>query len=194
VVAGEMPVLGVDYDGTIADANRMKAKWVLENLNFKVPSWKCSRALLAPLIGFENYEELSRVVYGKEWSLNAPPVEGAIEGLRELRRLGKVYIVTVRSESGIRWAMEWMKSQKIINLVEGFISASERSKDEICRNHSLNVLVDDDIRHLTNMKGDFLKILIKAGGPRKWPDCPEDVQYVSSWEELLSKVKLFLSC
>jgi len=183
-------IFGIDYDGTIADTNAMKAKWIKEHLNIKVHPWECDRLHCVPKIGLYNYKKMEDVIYGREWTLKAPPVKGAIKGLKELKRLGEIYIITGRSESSIRWAKEWLKKQNVLYLLRGIISASHRSKGELCQEYSIDVFIDDDERYLRKIKKKdvLLKVLIKDGGPKKW-DCPDDIKYVTSWEELLLMIK-----
>jgi len=182
-------VFGVDYDGTIADTNVMIAKWIKMKVGIEVPPWKCDRTRCVPIIGLEIYEEMSDVVYEKEWTLKAPPVEGALEGLKKLKSLGRVYIVTARPKRRIKWAESWLRHHGVLDQIDGFISAWNKSKRDLCREYSINILLDNDERHLTAIKDeDIVKVLIKNGGPKQL-NVPRDLLYVTCWEEFLRIVE-----
>lgn len=56
-------IVAVDYDGTIADTNREKAKWIEANLGIAVSPWHCDRTDCVPIIGEEAYRRLGDWVY-----------------------------------------------------------------------------------------------------------------------------------
>ena len=79
-------IVAIDYDGTIADTNRQKVKWIRARLGIDVEPWQCNRTDCVPLIGIEAYEEMGREIYERESSLAAPEVPGALGALRGLAR------------------------------------------------------------------------------------------------------------
>ena len=58
--------LAIDFDGTIADTNRVKAAWILDKLGVVVEPWRCDRTSCVPIIGAAAYEEMSDHVYERE--------------------------------------------------------------------------------------------------------------------------------
>ncbi len=186
---------GIDYDGVIADTSRVKSQWIRKNLGRKIPTWKTDRTQCVPLIGLENYEKMSRAVYEKELSLKAPAVPGVRNALHQLRRKGKIYIVTARKREQIAYAKAWLQRQNLSHLIDGFYAfVKEGSKDTIARKYGLKVLIDDDLRHLKNSTNKkLLKIWLKVGGERA-ARIPKNVYFCKSWREALQimrKQKIF---
>ncbi len=61
--ASRRPAIGLDYDGIIADTNRVKARWIREHLGVEVEPWRCDRTRCVPIIGASAYESMGEVVY-----------------------------------------------------------------------------------------------------------------------------------
>ena len=61
--------IAIDYDGTIADTNRVKADWILQNLGQVVAPWNCDRTNCVPIIGESAYQIMGDVVYERESTL-----------------------------------------------------------------------------------------------------------------------------
>ena len=101
-------IVAIDYDGTIADTNRQKVKWIRARLGIDVAPWECNRTDCVPLIGIEAYEEMGREIYERESSLAAPEVPGALGALRGLARRAEVHIVTARPPR-IMDSREWLR-------------------------------------------------------------------------------------
>lgn len=140
--------LALDYDGLIADTNRLKSEWIATELGREVPPWRCDRTQCVPLIGLEDYERMSGFVYGpKAWPV-VEPTAGALAGLTELARTYRLFIVTARTPEQIRWTKEWLARRGIEGLFEGIHSSVGRTKAQIARQLSALALVDDDARHL----------------------------------------------
>jgi phosphoglycolate phosphatase-like HAD superfamily hydrolase len=144
--------LALDYDGVIADTNRVKSDWIAENLGQDVPPWLCNRTECVPIIGLENYNRMSPIVYGREASLRARPMPGVLEAVRTLRQAYHLIIVTARTEEQIQWTREWLAQQGIENEFEGIHSSSGGvAKAEIVHRLGAFALVEDDIRHLKKL-------------------------------------------
>ena len=50
-------IIGIDFDGTIADTNQVKAEWIKKKLRIDLPPSKCDRSQSVPIIGLENYKK-----------------------------------------------------------------------------------------------------------------------------------------
>ena len=188
----QRPGIGIDYDGTIADTNTIKAAWIRENLGIKVPPWKTDRTMCVPIIGLEQYERMSRVVYSPEMSMRAPEVPGAASAIRVLSVKYRVYVVTARNNRQIASCQAWLREAGIAEYISGYLSSAERgpdgtrrSKGELAHRYGICVLVDDDERHLRGEElAEFRRILLKHG-------CNEPlavdagIALASSWTDVL---------
>lgn len=177
---------GVDYDGTIADTNLMKVQWIREHLRREVDPWQCDRTNCVPLIGAESYESMANTVYERAWSLAAPPVAGAFAGLQALRERGKVYVLTARLPHRLVFAREWFERQGVPSLGDALLSSAESDKLSVCERHGINVLIDDDERHLLPLLRSGVRgILLKVGFGGAL-SLPADVQLCRAWSEVLA--------
>jgi len=142
-------ILALDYDGVIADTNQIKSDWIAENLGQAVPPWLCDRTECVPIIGLENYNRMSPIVYGREASLRARPMPGVLQAVPVLQQAYRLIIVTARTDEQIRWTREWLAQQGIADAVEDIHSSSGGvAKAEIVHQLGAVALVEDDVRHL----------------------------------------------
>ncbi len=186
---GDVMKFGIDYDGTIADTSSMKVIWIKENLGKDVPPWKTDRTSCVPLIGLENYEKMSDAVYESDLTMRAPEIPGAIKAIKKLAKKGELYIITARLAHRVKYAQEWLASKGILELFSGFrtsdkVNGIKKTKQELCLELGLDILIDDDQRHLVEIKLPKLrKILIKHGSSEeiRLPD----IEYVKSWNDVL---------
>ena len=177
---------GVDYDGTIADTNLMKTRWIREHLHKQVDPWQCDRTNCVPLIGAESYERMANTVYERTWSLAAPPVAGALAGLQALRRCGKVYVLTARLPYRLAFAREWFERQGVPEFSDALLSSAESDKLSVCERHDINVLIDDDERHLLPLLQSGIRgILLKVGFAGTL-SLPVGVEICRAWPEVLA--------
>jgi putative restriction endonuclease len=83
--AHHTPTIGIDFDGTIADTNQVKAQWIKKKLGIDLPPPKCDRSQCVPIIGLDNYEKMAAFVYDEAGTHAAPPVSGALKALEGRR-------------------------------------------------------------------------------------------------------------
>ncbi len=177
---------GVDYDGTIADTNLMKSRWIREHLRKQIDPWRCDRTSCVPLIGAESYESMANTVYERTWSLAAPPVAGALAGLRALRGRGKVYVLTARLPHRLAFAREWFERQGAPELGDTLLSSAESDKLSMCQRHGINVLIDDDERHLLPLLQSGVRGILLKVGFGGTPSLPAGIQFCRAWSEVLA--------
>lgn len=177
---------GIDYDGTIANTNLVKAKWIQDNLGQEVGPCQCDRTSCVPLIGAESYEAMSDVVYERDCSLAAPPVAGALDALRALGRRGKVYVISARLPHRIAFARTWLEWHRVGDTVSGFLSSAGRDKQTLCRKYGIQVLIDDDMRHLACLSRQNIRAILLKPGFNGELVAPAGVALCRSWDEVLT--------
>ncbi len=179
---------GVDYDGTIADTNFMKTKWIHENLGREIYPWQGDRTSCVPIIGAANYETMADVVYEREWSLQAPPVAGALDALRVLSGRGKVYVVTARLPHRLAFAKEWLGVQQVAGFVNGFLCSARIDKGKLCKDYGIDILIDDDVRHLRHMSQQHIRAILLKPGFKGELRLPVGLEFCRSWNDVLTKL------
>jgi hypothetical protein len=180
--------IGIDYDGTLADTNMMKAGWIRENLGRDVDPRACDRTSCVPIIGAADYERMADAVYERDWSLRAPPVPGALDALRTLARRGKVYVITARLPHRVNFARRWLEMHGVSALVSALLSSAGTDKPTLCAQNAIRVLIDDDVRHLVPAVAQGLRaVLLKPGGDAPVV-VPLGVEFCRSWTQVLAKL------
>ena len=183
---------GIDYEGVIADTSILKAEWIRKNLNKNVPGWETNRTDCVALIGLSNYKRMALVIEEETPVAEVPPVPGAVSAIRELALKGQLYMISARRGQCLSQAIGWLRYHGIYSLFTGFESGGStsipRTKEDIARERGLDVLIDDDLRHLGNISIPLRRLLLRNGCPSK-PHLPEWVEYASSWPEALLSLR-----
>jgi hypothetical protein len=179
-------IVAIDYDGTIADTNLEKVRWVKTHLGKDLSPWQCSRTNCVPLIGLADYERMIAVVYERDSTLQAQPVPGALDAIRTLAASGQVYIVTARPPRRIDFAREWLSRQGMLPYITGIESSVGSSKGAICQRLGAQALIEDDERHLQHddIAGPR-RILLHYGRPEGAESIP-GIEFCTTWPQVLA--------
>jgi phosphoglycolate phosphatase-like HAD superfamily hydrolase len=140
--------IAIDYDGTIADTNRGKVRWIREHLSLDIAPWDCNRTNCVPIIGADEYGRMSDVVYERDSTLAARPVPGAIAALETLSASHELHVVSARLERRLAFAREWLRAHQAARYFLSVCSAYDGGKPAICLRIGADALIDDDARHL----------------------------------------------
>ena len=101
-------IVGIDFDGTIADTNAAKSVWIKRELGIDVPPYLCDRTSCAPIIGESEYNMMCVQVYSRNATLRLPPVPGALEAIAELQNNNELIVVTARINDMLDSARIWL--------------------------------------------------------------------------------------
>jgi len=186
-------MFALDYDGTIADTNAIKTRWIRDNLDRDVAPYNCDHTWCAPIIGEDNYKRMSGVVYNRENTRTAEPIPGAPEALKALAAHGPVYIATARDSSNAPFAAEWLEARGLMEHIERIVPWVGEPKIAVARSLGCSSLVDDDVRHLTALPADGMKLLLIKPGFKGTVDLPVDVTLCTNWERIVAEATAGLS-
>ncbi len=181
--------IAVDYDGTIADTNLVKSEWLKRNMDIDIPPWRCDRTLCEAIIGKEKYNEMAKYVYGRELSLGAPEVHGAREGLKQLKELGSVFVLTARDVEALQWAEMWLTENGVNDNVDEIITSLGQPKLKLCQHYGINVLIDDDQRYIFKEEPSDIRRIFLKNGMDETLETPEYVTICRNWGEVLAVVR-----
>ncbi len=182
-------VIAIDYDGTLADTNALKVRWIRERLGLEIAPWLCSRTECVPLIG-RAYEEMGEEVYGRESTLAASPVPGAPEAIRTLALQAELHVVTARPLRRLAFAREWLERQGLLTCFRGLHSTADTSKAAVCTLLGAGALIDDDVRHLQGVHLPGLRRILLQNGRREAPALEEDIRFCAGWPEVLVVLRI----
>lgn len=177
-------IIGIDFDGTIADTNTEKSAWIQRELSMQVPVYLCDRTSCVPLIGELEYKRMCNEVYDRDTTLRLPAVAGVLEAISEVKKNNQLIVVTARVEDMLDSARTWLfRHPETSNIEISGVPVDKTQKAEICHKEGIQVLVDDDERHLYDASAlGILAILFKQSGPETFRT--DRIQVCSSWEDI----------
>ena len=182
-------ILAIDYDGTIADTNAEKVKWIQSNLSRDISPWHCNRTECVPIIGETAYDQMGDCVYERESTLQAPEVPGAVAALHTLAKSSDLHVVTARPLHRIAIAKEWLTQRGVLHLFKGIHSAHETPKSDVCRRLGAHILIDDDPRHLAKVDLPGLNRMLLQSGRDDIPPLAEGVSFTNSWQKIVACIE-----
>jgi hypothetical protein len=188
-------IVAIDYDGTIADTNMEKVRWIKSNLGIDIQSWQCDRTNCVPLIGKENYKNLGNYVYERESTLEAVEVPGALEAIRSMAGtastvgIAELHLVTARPPRRVEFAREWLKMHEVLDCFTSVTSSADTTKADVCRTLGAGVLIDDDARHVHATDGVPLVRVLLQHGREDRPECAPGVVLARSWPDVVGIVR-----
>jgi hypothetical protein len=141
-------IVGIDFDGIIADTYALKAQWIKDHVGKDIPPWQCDRTSCVPLIGAKAYAEMGKYVYGSQATAQTRLVEGVAEVLKAVSALTCIYVITNRNAVQAQYAQQWLEEQGLAGSVQEIISSAGRDKVVVCVQKGVEWFMDDDMRHL----------------------------------------------
>jgi hypothetical protein len=186
-------MVGVDFDGVLADTNAKKVQWIKDHLGKDVGRWQCNRSecVRSGVMTEVEYNRMAHHVYSKEETARIDPVEGACEAVVMLSEVCGIVVVTARQDTELDVVRSWLVDNGLEGRVSAVISVcgnghgSDGGKTALCEGLGLGVLIDDDERHLTPGKQVRVChfVLDKAGGSKR-----VGVELCKSWKQVLQLV------
>lgn len=172
--------IGIDFDGTITSTNHLKTSWIKVNLGINITPCRCNRTDCEPIIGTIMYDTMSKEVYNHQNTLQLQPLSEAQTIIAELKKLHHLFIVTARKDTGIDSARIWLSNYQEFSDIP-LLSMSEGNKLEICLKYKIELLIDDDMRHLASLNSFGIK---GVHFYENCNDCNDSILTVSSWHEI----------
>ena len=121
--------------------------------------------------------------------LTGSPVADVLNALKELAVSLDVYVVTARFPRRLEYAREWLEAHDVHSCIVDVLSSDGRSKPEICAEHRLTCLVDDDARHLDVLTGTpTAAVWFRPGAPAQ--PVPPGIKVVGTWTEVVSTISV----
>ena len=182
-----MKKIALDFDGTIADTNRPKSEWIKKLYDVDLEPWQCDHTTCLPALGLDRCREIGKIVYEEESTLKTPPLPDVLELLPKLAEKAELYMITARDVRRMEFTKTWLKQHNLFGYFHGFWTnaipqSPERYKLDVCQENNLELLMDDDVRHLPAGWDEITKVLIKPGLEKKI-DVAADVTLVTGWTE-----------
>lgn len=162
-----MAIIGIDFDGTLADTNTLKSLWIKERLGLTIPPYLCDHTSCITDVGRENYREMGDHVYGEQMTAAVQPVPGALAAVRKLRESHELVIVSARTGERAGFVERWLdKRPETTGIRVVGVKTSLVSKLQVCAEQGISALIDDDERHVCDASGSGVTaVLFKQDAP-----------------------------
>ncbi len=179
-----MLAVGLDFDGTVADTNTLKAHWIKEHLGISIEPHLCDWTNCVPIIGQDAYREMANDVFGREAAAIVRPIPGALDVIRRLRAVREVVIVTARTGERMEIASDWLSAHEATRGMRVIgVNTREVSKVQRCLEEEIGALVEDDERHLYDARSQGVEaVLFRMDGPEDLRCDYADL--CRSWDEI----------
>ncbi|OGO20315.1 MAG: hypothetical protein A2Z14_18520 [Chloroflexi bacterium RBG_16_48_8] len=184
-------MFAIDFDGTIADTNTLKSRWILNHLGIQIPPYACDKTTCVSKIGLNQYTRMAVEVYKADHSLKVQPIPGSLQALNALHEHGPIYVVTARDPEELLVVSEWLSLEKLDQYITRLLPTNGVSKISLAESLNCQVLIDDDIRHLVSDSSQhLLRILLKIGHDEEM-EMPPNVKLCTSWRLATEKALEF---
>lgn len=179
----------LDADDVLLKTGDEKIRWLRGNLTEddvvdksrtleSILPYDCSRTALVPIIGHENYERMTVYVYSADGTTSTKPLDGALDSIKELAEMGRIYVVSARKPEQIQNTRNWLQANGFDPYIERAFSEKEpecidipvisgSKKVGIAKHLGAQMLVDDDERHMPKEPVEGVDCLLFGPGDRE---------------------------
>ncbi len=184
--------IGLDFDGVISDAGKLKSDGALRLYGLDIPPEKFKRELVVGEghLTEEQYSELQRIIYGtEEVGFLMELVEEFKLHLDKLLEDGHtVIVITSRTEESLEVARKWARMQDLH--LEFVGTGKDLSKAAAASRAGCNVFVDDDLDKLEPLAGAVPYLFHFGWGYNEHIDASHVALRVNSWKELYEQIAM----
>ncbi len=186
-----MQKIAFDFDGVIADTDKIKKEWFDEHKIFinkfnKSDIFESLKKIYSHEYILQIYNEMSNYVFNSRNMKRIIPVQDSVKSLYKLSKQFEIIIISARNLNQIILLNEWLQKYQIHSYITKIISSSEEKKDklQICEEQNIVLLCDDDIRHLKSNKDyKIKKILFNSS-----TNTNSEIIHIYSWDELVEYI------
>lgn len=150
---GELPVIGLDFDGVIVDTARHRSEVCSLAYGRDIPA-VCFAARTVVSGGHltqQEHDHLMNLVFADpQYAARMAQLPGAISAIRSLVRPGLVFkVVTMRQEESVRFARRFLDNQRLDDIE---LIATDRVRNKHLYTGGMLAFVEDRTEHLEGMK------------------------------------------
>jgi len=183
--------IGLDLDGVIIDYTSNKIQKAKE-LGYHLTPEKTPGHIMKTIVGSDHYREIREWIYG-DASLDAPPIEEALDSIQKLARKNMLFIISRRKieNSGKQLGLNWLKKYGVLPFIPEdkifFVPHDELgAKDKVAHRLGIDIFVDDELKILKDMPSVKTRILFDPFNSEPSIDFPK----IKKWQELPAMLKL----
>ncbi len=184
-------IIGIDFDDTLSNRRTVKKKLIEDSLGVKISYAEVDGRNAVGIIGKTYFSQIMDFLEKtREGIFAAEPFPYSLEILKRLSSEGYgMHLISASSEEKIGWIKEWLSTYKILPYFEGFWmsnnSGIETSKEKICREKNIGLLVDNERRHFTFSNPTLNRILFSPVEQISLPG----LKIARNWKDIYEFVK-----
>ena len=152
------------------------------------------RTTLVPIIGLKFYEEMNSHIKSRGPTLATPPLEGALDGIKDLSELIRIHVLSARTPEETQFVREWLEMYGLTPYIidvssvedpqyDNVPEVSGKKKFDVASHLGASLFVDDDERHMPDEQVDGLRSLLFGEGERE--DIAPHIIIARTWEDIL---------
>ncbi len=177
-----MVLIGLDFDGVIADCAEIKQRAISEIYGIEIPIKDIRKHLMGNYgVTPEMYKHIKDIIYGTEYGLNMKEIPGSKDGIKVLKEKHDLKIVTSREGYAFELMLRWLENHNYPKI--DAISTGYGNRKEV----KLDILIDDDLDKFGNHGTKILFV-------HPYNECDvgeaekQGILIVRSWENLLGEI------
>lgn len=182
----QKPALGFDLDGVIIDHTSNKLRHA-KALGYDLSPAETASGVMKKHVHPDHYREIKHTIYGSA-SLEAPPMEGALEMIAELAPAFRIFIISRRNmrDGFDEWGRQWLDVHGVHRSIpreQVFFVAHDvvGAKDAVARQHGIRAYMDDQAKILYELPSVSVRILFD---PFDVGEISEPLVKIKKWQEL----------
>ncbi len=185
-------LVGVDYDGVLAEFVNPFLAWHNKHYGTNLSRVEMNMFELSSFLGCDLPEAIRRVeLYANSPSYKMPIIEGAQDGIDEIREAGhEAVVLTSRSAKLIQITLDWLKDNFPNKFRDAYftnewgLDGKKETKREVCRREGIKALVEDNADYACECAQDGVRVVLLDCPWNQKPKLPEGVVRAYSWREI----------
>ena len=179
--------IGLDVDGVIIDLVSVMLPYLSIECGYNVNHEDIHCYNIDEALGLQNkMVGIIEEVYKSKNLKQAPPIEGAIEGINRLSK-GSVYLITVRPEK-TRTDTEWWLDKHNIDYDE-LVFTSEGDKSSIVRRFNVDIFVEDCLDHAISLSSNDVNTLLLDKPWNRDELVSNKITRVYNWNDITNSIQ-----
>lgn len=189
--------IGIDIDGVLAGFIESADLWHNKNYKTNVKTedhlefclsnaWKCSeQEAVARVFKFYDTNEFKET----------KAVLDAIEVVRALTEDHELHVITARPNKTIKGTLRWLNKHfsdsfhKIHFTNDVFSEDLKKSKQDLCKEHKINIMIEDCLEFAENCAKEGIKVFLFDWPWNQSKNLHPNIIRVKSWKEILKHIK-----
>jgi uncharacterized HAD superfamily protein len=190
-------IIGVDMDDVIFDFNNSLHAYHNAKYGTAIRRQDITSYEIEKVWGCAPEEAMKKVLefYETKEHDETVPVEGSIEGVKELSSGHELHIITSRADPVRDLTMKWLQrnfpqSFASVVLVNQFAGSptKARSKADVCAELGVDLMIEDSIAHARSIAASGRPVIL-LDTPWNQAEAVPNVTRVKTWEDIVDQIR-----